>query len=99
MFLVLMPFNLNTAEIKSVFPYFDKVAHFAVSGFMVLALSTFMSIRKAVLLSFLLMTGSEFAQLYMPNRGASIGDFLANTGGILGFWFLETKGWLTFLRK
>lgn len=82
--LVLMPVNLHLDFI----PYFDKVAHFLACAAMTFAFVQFVSIRKAVLITFLLFTGAEWLQYYLPNRGASLGDFLANTAGILTFWFL-----------
>lgn len=84
MITVVMPINLHLGF----FPYFDKVAHFIACGVMVIALAQNLSIRKAVLITFLLFTGAELLQNYLPNRGASIGDFLANTTGILSTWFI-----------
>ncbi len=87
--LILGPINI------SFFPYSDKVSHFLVSGFVFLIFSSFLSIRKSVLFSILLLSGAEFLQMYIPSRDAEVGDFLANIGGVLGFWFLYSNTWLT----
>ena len=72
-------------------PYSDKICHILASGSVALVLSQFLSIRKSVLISFLLFTTFELLQIYIPNRSASIGDGLANTIGVLVAWFLYSK--------
>jgi len=82
--MIVLPINLHL----QIIPYFDKFAHFGATGLMTLLLLRFTSIRKAVLITFLLFTGAEWLQYYLPNRGASLGDFLANTAGIFTAWTL-----------
>ncbi len=80
--LILLPVNLHLNYI----PYFDKFAHFAACGLLTLALTNVISIRKAVLIVFIAATAAEWLQFYIPHRGPSMGDFIANTVGILGAW-------------
>lgn len=82
--LILLPVNLHLDFI----PYFDKFAHIIACGIATLALSNIVSIRKAVLIVFIAATAAEWLQYYIPHRGPSLGDFIANTLGILGAWFL-----------
>ena len=82
--LILLPVNLHLNYI----PYFDKFAHMAACGIATLALANIVSIRKAVLIVFIAATAAEWLQFYIPHRGPSMGDFIANTVGILGAWLL-----------
>lgn len=92
---ILMPVDLQLSYI----PYIDKVAHVTAACIMTLALAMVLSIRKAILITFLLFTGAEFLQYYLPNRGMSLGDFVANTAGILGAWIIHSYFRLTILSK
>ena len=93
--LILLPVNLHLNYI----PFFDKFAHFIACAVLTLVLSQIVSIRKAILITFIFVTGAEWLQFYIPHRGASLGDFLANTVGILSVWLAYKTKSLTFLSK
>lgn len=79
-------------------PYIDKVAHICANCVIALLLSQYISIRKSILITFLVFTGIEFYQAFLPYRQASLGDMLANTIGVVGAWALY-KIRLTFFSK
>jgi len=85
--LVVIPVKLYSFGI----PHFDKFAHFGATALMVAILTQFISIRKSVLVAFLIFTSAEIFQIYIPNRSASFLDFAANTAGILTAWFVCKK--------
>jgi len=81
--LLLMPFQI----LPTMFPYMDKVGHFMIMSILCLELSFFISVRKAVMVAFLIGVGVEYSQHFMASRSASLDDVLANTAGILFAWF------------
>ncbi len=67
-------------------PYGDKVGHFALYGAITLATALLVRTRQqaigAAVAVILIGVGDEFRQLLEPRRNFSIGDVLANLGGI-----------------
>ncbi|MEW6143618.1 MAG: VanZ family protein [Thermodesulfobacteriota bacterium] len=67
--------------------YLDKIAHaifYSVMG--VLAYIAFETVWKRIIIFifiFLLGISLEFFQIYVPGRGASVYDVLANTSGLI----------------
>ena len=78
-------------------PYLDKLAHFGANFLFTLLLSQYFTIRKSILITFLIFTGVECYQYIMP-RDADIKDIIANTGGIICAWAVY-KLRLTFFSK
>ena len=85
--LTLFPFGMPFGYI----PYSDKLAHMLASGSVVLVLSQFISIRKSVMISFLVFTFVELTQIYIPSREAEWLDAIANTVGVLIAWLIYSK--------
>ena len=54
--------------------HFDKVEHLTASALVAFTLSQFISIRKSVIIAFLLFTGAEYLQVFLPDRTASISE-------------------------
>ena len=75
----------------SYIPYFDKIAHFSVAAVLALSMSRFISIRKSVLITLLLLTGIEYAQTMMPNRNVEALDMVGNILGVLVAWFIHNS--------
>lgn len=67
-------------------PYGDKVGHFSLYGAITLGLAMLVRTRNqaigAGVAVIALGIGDEFRQLTEPNRNFSIGDVLANLGGV-----------------
>ena len=67
-------------------PYGDKVGHFSLYGAMTLGLAMLVRTRNqaigAGVAVIALGIGDEFRQLTEPNRNFSLGDVLANLGGV-----------------
>jgi len=82
--LAVLPINIHFWGI----PYFDKFAHIAANAVVVLVLSGFISIRKAVLTTFLLFFLAESIQFFLPNRDADPYDALANGIGAGVGWLI-----------
>lgn len=83
LFLLLMPVQINGA-----IPHADHAVHSISFAILTFLFNKKLTIRKSVLLAFLIGIVVECIQHFMESRSASILDVIANTTGILAMWLV-----------
>lgn len=87
--------GVSTSELMQMMPYFDKIAHFCLMGFLALLVNLSLSCRQVQFFGQSWLLGSmivlvpvvaeEFSQLLIPGRSFDLGDLAADGVGIWAF--------------